>query len=266
MDGTGDDNAYFAAGAPVAAETGRLTLLERIYDPDTIAWVERTGVAPGWRCLVPGAGHGSMARWLADRVGPTGSVVATDINTDVLGPSARANLEVRRHDIVTDELEPEAFDLVLVRFLLTHLVGRQDVAVDRLVGALRPGGWLVVDETDVDVLRPADPGHPAHDDVEQRFETAYAAIQSQIDVQAGRHVSALIARHGQLTLVAHEARARLWAGGSLHAQFVIQTNEQGRTGTTVSAEDVDVIDAALRDPNFWYLGELHHHVIARRTG
>jgi hypothetical protein len=87
-----------------------------------------------------------------------------------------------------------------------------------------------------------------------------------MDLQAGRHVSALIARHGQLTLIAHEARTTLWPGGSLPAQFMLQTNERSRTGTAVSADDLEVFDAALRDPNFWFLGELRHWVLACRTG
>jgi len=270
FDNTVSENTYFAAGAPPEAEVERLTILERIYDPDTIAWVERTGVTSGWHCLVPGAGQGSMARWLAHRVGPSGRVLATDVDTAVLAQSAFTNLDVRRHDILTDELEQDAFDLVLVRYLLTHLVGRQQVAVGRLVEALRPGGWLVVEESDSEVLRPADSEHPAHDTVVQLLETANAAIQSFVDIRAGRHVSALVARHRQLTLIAHEARATLWAGGSLHAQFLIQTNERSRTGTGVAAADVEerrrIVDAALRDPNFWYLGELRHYVLARRTG
>ena len=37
----------------------------------------RSGVQAGWRCLEVGAGRGSMAVWLAERVGPRGGVVAT---------------------------------------------------------------------------------------------------------------------------------------------------------------------------------------------
>ena len=66
------------------------------------------GVGPGWRCLEVGAGAGSIAGWLADRVGPSGQVIATDLDTRFLEQQARPNLEVRRHDVVRDPLETDA--------------------------------------------------------------------------------------------------------------------------------------------------------------
>ena len=60
--------------------------------------------AAGWRCLEVGGGSGSIANWLADRVGDTGSVVVTDIDPRFLNRSPRRNVEVRRHDISTDPL------------------------------------------------------------------------------------------------------------------------------------------------------------------
>jgi hypothetical protein len=50
-------------------------------------------------------------------------------------------LEVWRHNIVDDELEPGVFDLVHTRAVLVHLAER-DKALDHLVTALKPGGWL----------------------------------------------------------------------------------------------------------------------------
>ena len=66
-----------AAGREVA-EDERLTLLEQIFDP--LSRRRRDMVQPGWRCLEVGAGRGSMAVWLAEQVGPSGHVVATDID------------------------------------------------------------------------------------------------------------------------------------------------------------------------------------------
>jgi hypothetical protein len=66
-------------------------------------------------------------------------VVATDINTRFLDALDHPNLEVRRHDIIADELEESAFDLVQVRAVLMHLAepGR---ALQRMVAALKSGG------------------------------------------------------------------------------------------------------------------------------
>jgi ubiquinone/menaquinone biosynthesis C-methylase UbiE len=54
-------------------------------NPGTIRRMGNIGVTDGWICLEVGAGAGSIARWLARRVGPTGSVVATDLDTRFFG-------------------------------------------------------------------------------------------------------------------------------------------------------------------------------------
>ena len=53
-------------------EAERLRLLEIVHDPFTTSLLTGLGVAPGWRCLEVGAGRGSMASWLADKVGDGG--------------------------------------------------------------------------------------------------------------------------------------------------------------------------------------------------
>src|SRR5205814_1252413 len=57
------------------------------------------------------------------------------------------NLEVRRHNIATDGLPEAAFDLTHARAVLTHLPERWQ-ALQRMVSALKPGGWLLVEEVD----------------------------------------------------------------------------------------------------------------------
>src|SRR5689334_15784779 len=117
----------------------RLKAAEDLLDEGTQRVLDRIGVATGWQCLEIGAGGGSIARWLADRVGPQGRVVATDISTRDLDRSGRQNLEVRQHDIVNDPLETDTYDLVHARLLLEHLPAR-DVAFRKLVESLKPGG------------------------------------------------------------------------------------------------------------------------------
>jgi hypothetical protein len=62
----------------------RLALLERVLDPGTTRHLDELGVAAGWECLEFGAGGGSIAAWLCARVGSTGRVVATDLDTRFL--------------------------------------------------------------------------------------------------------------------------------------------------------------------------------------
>ncbi|MDP8970675.1 MAG: methyltransferase domain-containing protein [Actinomycetota bacterium] len=120
--------------------------LAEMLDPLTTDRLARTGVTDGWRCLEVGAGGGSVARWLAGRVAPSGTVLATDIKPQHIAPTA--GLQVARHDVATDGLPEAAFDLVHARLVLLHLPERRQV-LDRLVRALRPGGWLQLDEFDI---------------------------------------------------------------------------------------------------------------------
>jgi SAM-dependent methyltransferase len=127
-------------------ERGRLAALEEFNDPGTIGHLEALGVDEGWDCLELGAGGGSIAAWLCERVGGAGHVVATDLQTTFLEALDYPNLEVRRHDIATEELEG-AFDLIHERAVLIHLPDRERV-LDRLVAALKPDGWLLCENTD----------------------------------------------------------------------------------------------------------------------
>lgn len=61
----------------------RLSLLENYLDPMTRR-LSMLGIGHGLRCLEVGAGSGSVASWLSKQVGPTGRVVATDIDIQLL--------------------------------------------------------------------------------------------------------------------------------------------------------------------------------------
>jgi hypothetical protein len=79
-------------------ETGeRFAGLEACFDPVTIRQLEAIGVTDGWSCLEVGGGGGSIARWLAPRVGADGRVVVTDINPRWLKVTVE-HVELRRHD------------------------------------------------------------------------------------------------------------------------------------------------------------------------
>jgi SAM-dependent methyltransferase len=128
-------------------ERRRLLVQADLLDPITVRHLERLGVSPGWRCAEIGAGAGSIASWLCRRVGSGGRVVATDIDTRYLSELQEPSLEVRLHDITAQPLENEAYDLIHARLVLFMLRDRL-AALRRMVAALRPGGWLLVEEYD----------------------------------------------------------------------------------------------------------------------
>jgi SAM-dependent methyltransferase len=104
-------------------ELARLQAIEAVSDPWTTDILQRAGPLAGRRCLDAGAGAGSIARWLAQRAGPRGLVVAADADTRFLQPPA-PGLRVVRHDIRRGPLAPGGFALVHARFLLEWLPGR----------------------------------------------------------------------------------------------------------------------------------------------
>jgi SAM-dependent methyltransferase len=149
---TADADSYVmnSAETDVEIETARLRNLQQASDSSTISHLDAIGVGPGWHCLEVGAGAGSIASWLGTRVGPTGSVLATDINVDRLG-NLPSNVEVRQHDIRHQELKPAAYDLVHCRFVLMHLADPA-AALKRMTASLAPGGWLVAEEGDFGLI------------------------------------------------------------------------------------------------------------------
>lgn len=214
----GEQKQDYIYDASSETELTRLQSLERLNDPATIAHLEAAGVGPGWRCLEIGGGAGSIARWLCDRVGPEGSVVATDLDVRFLERIDAPNLEVRRHDILEDDLEQGAYDLVHSRFLLEHLERYRD-ALQRMVDALAPGGWIVVEDVDFAGAIMADPserpGYPPESvatgaEVTQKLMSF--AKPRGIQPELGRRLPALLIEAG-LEDVGAEGRTNLmWSG------------------------------------------------------
>jgi SAM-dependent methyltransferase len=119
-----------------------LATLAALLDEATFGHLERLGVTADWRCWEAGAGAGTVAQWLADRVGATGHVLATDIDTGRLTDGRSAGFEVRRHDLAAGSAPGSGFDLVHARLVLEHLPD-PPAALVVMAGALRPGGWLL---------------------------------------------------------------------------------------------------------------------------
>ena len=145
-----------------AAETAdRFAGLEQTFDPGTIRHLSRL-VKTGGRCLELGAGSGSIARWLSQAVGPSGRVLATDLDVRWVRQAEDAPLEVVQHDLVTEPVPDGPWDLIHERLVLVHLPDRLAV-LDRLVEALAPGGWLVLEDFDTGEVRTTDRQGPDHE-------------------------------------------------------------------------------------------------------
>jgi SAM-dependent methyltransferase len=147
----GVDDRYIIRGGLAGRE--RLRVLARAMQPTTAALFDRIGIAPGVSCLDVGCGGGDVTCELARRAAPGGRAVGIDrdgaklvIAREEAGAGAGLAVEYREGDVLTTELAPE-YDVVYVRFLLTHMADPQAAAA-RIAGGLRPGGVLIVEDID----------------------------------------------------------------------------------------------------------------------
>lgn len=253
-------------------ERDRLRSLEQLFDAASQRHMIARGLTVGWRCLEVGCGAGSLAVWLAEQVGPTGSVVATDLDPRFLAGHGRANLDVRRHDLVRDRLEPASFDLIHARAVIEHIPEREH-ALARLVEALKPGGWMVIEDTDFGETAPEMIARFSVPSTwSRRTERLYHAVAALFVSRAAnpsfgpRLPEALMA--AGLEQVFAEVHAPLLSGGN-SGDWVRLSVEQLRhglvaTGLTTDAEIAEFLEFSA-DPGVRYLPPFMVTAWGRRT-
>lgn len=263
-DSPGSTYIFANAASPTA---DRFSGLAAVYDPGTVRHLTALGVGPDWHCLEVGAGSGSVARWLSAKVGPTGHVLATDIDIRHLAHLAEANVTVQQHDITRDPLPTAAFDLVHIRLVLLHVPEREE-ALARMVAALRPGGWLLAEEYDALSLLPDPTQFPGErvfklEQGQQRLMRTRGA-----DTTYGRRLPERLAFHG-LVHIGAEGHLAFWPGGSAGAHIkranYLQLREALlKTGAVTPAELAEEL-AALEDPHTWLLSPVLWSVWGQRA-
>lgn len=229
--------------------TNRFGALEELYDSNSIRHLS-TVVRAGMRCLDIGAGSGSIASWMSDQVGPEGQVLATDINIRFLKTLDRPNLEVQLHDIVNDPLEADAFDVVHTRLVLVHLPERER-GVGRMLAALKPGGWLVLEEFDSLSMKP-DSTKFQPEVLLKTLDAMWANMASRgANVSFGRSLFPLLQGLG-LVDVSAEGYVAVFQGGSAGSRLMkanfMQTRDALIAGGRVTEEEFQADLTRLDDP------------------
>jgi demethylmenaquinone methyltransferase/2-methoxy-6-polyprenyl-1,4-benzoquinol methylase len=113
--------------------------------------IRLSGVHPGSRVLDVAAGSGDLARLLARRAGPEGSVTLTDINAAMLDRGRQRmtddGIVGYVHYVQADAerlpFAPDYFDCICIGFGLRN-VTRQERALASMFECLRPGGKFIV--------------------------------------------------------------------------------------------------------------------------
>jgi demethylmenaquinone methyltransferase/2-methoxy-6-polyprenyl-1,4-benzoquinol methylase len=128
--------------------------------------VEQSGLRPGQRALDVAGGTADLSIQFARRVGPTGSVVLTDINAAML---ARGRDRMLDAGVIAPAVQCDAehlpfpseyFDCVSVAFGLRNMT-HKDCALAEMRRVLRPGGRLLVLEFSR-VWKPLEPAYDAY--------------------------------------------------------------------------------------------------------
>ena len=244
----------------------RHVYLSEIMDPYTFERLSSTGDLTGRRCLEVGAGGGSVARWLADQVGPTGHVLATDLNPRHLQDTGYATLT---HDLVTEPVPDGPWDVIHARMVLLHIPEREEILA-RLAAALAPGGALVIEDwatefgTGILLNAPSAAGAELFDAYQETLMSILPG-RGNDPTWAGR-VHSLMLRAG-LTEVETGIQARSWRGGEAGALLLIANVLQLRQQFVDAGFGEDRI-ARLRelvtDPRFVIRGHFMYSNIGRK--
>ncbi len=193
----GQDEGYLLDNRQVEAGT-RFDALAALFDASTFRHFETVGIGRAWRCWEVGAGGPSVAAWLHERVGPDGRVLATDIDVSWAETAATRGVEVLRHDVARDEPPAGPFDLVHARLVLVH-VAEREAALRTMVRALRPGGWLLVEDADP-ALQPliCPDEYGPEQELANRLRTGFRRLLRQrgADLAYGRRLPRLLREAG----------------------------------------------------------------------
>lgn len=248
----------------------RLRLLEGIFDPATIRHLDMAGVAEGWNCLEVGAGAGSVAEWLSSRVGSGGKIVATDIDTRFLREFQIPNLEVRQHDIIKDSLETGQYDLVHCRTVLMGLP-EPESALKRMADAVRPGGWLMIEETDYGSILSVDVTDPSTALFTSTWRSGIDFLRKRriVDPYFGRRVRGLVEQLGFVDVIS-EGWTCICRGGEPMALFDAATMQMGARpmigAGMLAQEQLDTVQRLFQDHDFYYPGLTMFSALGRKPG
>jgi len=178
------------------AEAGqRLEALAELFDPSTFRHIRGLGLSTGWRVWEVGAGGASVPEWIAEQT--HGNVLATDIDISWLDSGSR-RFEVKKHDIGSDPAPDDRFDLIHARLVLVHVPQRAH-ALTTMINALKPGGWILLEEADP-ALQPlvCPDEYGAEQVLANKLKRAFRSLMAErgVDLALGRKLPRLLRSAG----------------------------------------------------------------------
>jgi serine phosphatase RsbU (regulator of sigma subunit)/SAM-dependent methyltransferase len=202
------DSHYVHGTHPVEQE--RLSRLNSMLNPASLGAMD---LRPGERVLDVGSGLGQLTRMMARRVAPSGKVIAVERDPQQAAEALRLArdegeeylVEMRPGDAADLPLRDDewgGFDVVHTRFVLEHVTDPAAV-VRSMVRAVKPGGRIILEDDDHEVLR-LSPDAPAVLDLWRAYYLTYE--RQGKNPYVGRELVTLL----------HEAGARPRGSRCLH--------------------------------------------------
>ena len=140
-----------------ALEYKRLDLMSKILDPWTRGYLTTLGVSEGWQCLELGGGNGSITGAVVYHGRPRRGRDRNRRQPGPLGADPAENLSVQQTDVRTGKLPAGSDDLATCRALLHQIAEDAPAVLLRMAAAVKPGGWLLIQEPDFHLAPTTEP-------------------------------------------------------------------------------------------------------------
>ncbi len=263
------DNTYFADTADDEAEFHRLQELERKLDPMSKQAFEALGICEGQNVLEVGPGAGSMLKWVASRVGSSGSVTGLDLNPRFLGNLTEQNITVCQGNLMEESVPGGPYDTIFARLVLMHIADAA-TAVKRMVELLRPGGSLLLVDLDFASFRAANAEHPRASEIDRLIKvfTNVLGEKNIMEFEFARALPALMENAGCIDV---SATGTVWVeqGATRNAAFWKIGGQIGHAVVkSVAPEVTDLPDAEILegydDPSFRFMSPIYMVATGRK--
>lgn len=248
--------------------TDRHNYLGEMLDGVTKDRLSGLGDLTGKHFLEFGAGGGSIARWMAEQAGPTGRVLATDINPRHIRP--HPGVTVLKHDLINEPVPTGPWDVIHGRLVLLHIAEREEIVV-RLCESLAPGGVLFLEEWATEfrklVLEAPNEESRALIDRYQELLVEKVLPPKGNDPTWATRVNSAMAAAG-LTDVDTTITARSWRGGTAGALLIAANIGQLREeflAAGATAEELDEMCRVVADPRMVLRSHFMYSTIGRRA-
>jgi len=194
---TAASQAYFFGGTDI--ERQRLMAQAESLEPPAQWLLDQVGIQAGWHAIDIGCGPLGILHLLSERVGSGGAVVGLEREAHFAAMARNeivrrnlGNVTVLQADVLEGGLQEGSFDFAHERLVMINML-HPDIFLSKLVGLVRPGGVVAVEESD-NALWLCQPSHPSWDRLLEVFHATARASGANLFI--GRCLPALLRAAG----------------------------------------------------------------------